>query len=134
MTGYGCVLFYSSDDIDHRSSQTNISQPSSVPFAPPQMQISASMPWLGNGQTSMGASVVRVSALKTQIHMNTTQQGSFCYEVPMYSQQGDTKLYLKSLVNIVYLRSLCSLFISQHALLRFHLKMYQQQLKHETNI
>lgn len=49
----------SSDDIDHRSSQTNIAQASSVPFAPPQIPVSASMPWLGTGQTSMGASVVR---------------------------------------------------------------------------
>ncbi|XP_036950356.1 dmX-like protein 2 isoform X7 [Acanthopagrus latus] len=47
----------SSDDIDHRSSHTNIAQASSVPFAPPQMPVSASMPWLGSGQTSMGASV-----------------------------------------------------------------------------
>ncbi|GLD58092.1 dmX-like protein 2 isoform X1, partial [Lates japonicus] len=48
----------SSDDIDHRSSHTNIAQASSVPFAPPQMPVSASMPWLGSGQTSMGASVI----------------------------------------------------------------------------
>lgn len=51
-------FFHSSDDIDHRSSHTNIAQASSVPFAPPQMPVSASMPWLGSGQTSMGASVV----------------------------------------------------------------------------
>ncbi|XP_072321095.1 dmX-like protein 2 isoform X4 [Eucyclogobius newberryi] len=48
----------SSDDVDYRSSQTNISQP----FAPVQMpvtaSVSASMPWLGSGQTSMGASVI----------------------------------------------------------------------------
>ncbi|XP_058485256.1 dmX-like protein 2 isoform X5 [Solea solea] len=48
----------SSDDADHRSSHTNIAQTSSVPFAPPQMPVSASMPWLGSGQTSMGASVI----------------------------------------------------------------------------
>lgn len=65
MTGYVCVLFYSSDDIDHRSSHTNIAQASAVPFAPPQMPVSASMPWLGSGQTSMGASVVRVCAPQT---------------------------------------------------------------------
>lgn len=63
VTGCCCVLFFSSDDIDHRSSHTNIAQASSVPFAPPQMPVSASMPWLGSGQTSMGASVVRVSVL-----------------------------------------------------------------------
>nr|XP_043886318.1 dmX-like protein 2 isoform X3 [Solea senegalensis] len=48
----------SSDDADHRSSHTNIAQTSSAPFAPPQMPVSASMPWLGSGQTSMGASVI----------------------------------------------------------------------------
>lgn len=63
VTGCCCVLFFSSDDIDHRSSHTNIAQASSVPFAPPQMPVSASMPWLGSGQTSMGASVVRISVL-----------------------------------------------------------------------
>ncbi|KAI5611383.1 dmX-like protein 2, partial [Silurus asotus] len=47
----------SSDD-DHRSSHTNIAQASSAPFAPPPMPVSASMPWLGSGQTSMGASVI----------------------------------------------------------------------------
>lgn len=60
VTGFRFVLFYSSDDLDYRSSHTNIAQASSVPFAPPQMPVSASMPWLGSGQTSMGASVVRV--------------------------------------------------------------------------
>uniref|UniRef100_A0A671XSW9 Dmx-like 2 n=1 Tax=Sparus aurata TaxID=8175 RepID=A0A671XSW9_SPAAU len=59
----------SSDDIDHRSSHTNIAQASSVPFAPPQMPVSASMPWLGSGQTSMGASVVR-------FYMTGAQDGS----------------------------------------------------------
>uniref|UniRef100_A0A3B3ZQL5 RAVE complex protein Rav1 C-terminal domain-containing protein n=1 Tax=Periophthalmus magnuspinnatus TaxID=409849 RepID=A0A3B3ZQL5_9GOBI len=48
----------SSDDVDCRSSQTNIAHTSSVPFAPAQMPVSASMPWLGSGQTSMGASVI----------------------------------------------------------------------------
>uniref|UniRef100_A0AAV2LMB7 RAVE complex protein Rav1 C-terminal domain-containing protein n=1 Tax=Knipowitschia caucasica TaxID=637954 RepID=A0AAV2LMB7_KNICA len=52
----------SSDDVDYRSSQTNISHTGSTPFAPAQMpvatSVSASMPWLGSGQTSMGASVI----------------------------------------------------------------------------
>ncbi|XP_053355880.1 dmX-like protein 2 isoform X8 [Clarias gariepinus] len=47
----------SSED-DYRSSHTNIAQSSSAPFAPPPMPVSASMPWLGSGQTSMGASVL----------------------------------------------------------------------------
>lgn len=67
VTGYCCVLLRSSDDIDHRSSHTNIAQASSVPFAPPQIPVSASMPWLGSGQTSMGASVVRISLTQTPL-------------------------------------------------------------------
>uniref|UniRef100_A0A8D0ATI7 Dmx-like 2 n=1 Tax=Sander lucioperca TaxID=283035 RepID=A0A8D0ATI7_SANLU len=76
----------SSDDIDHRSSQSNIAQSSSVPFAPPQMQVSASMPWLGSGQTSMGASVIMKRNLNNvkrmtshpiyQYYMTGAQDGS----------------------------------------------------------
>ncbi|XP_035538260.1 dmX-like protein 2 isoform X3 [Morone saxatilis] len=76
----------SSDDIDHRSSHTNIAQASSVPFAPPQMQVSASMPWLGSGQTSMGASVIMKRNLNNvkrmtshpiyQYYMTGAQDGS----------------------------------------------------------
>ncbi|XP_008287678.1 dmX-like protein 2 isoform X5 [Stegastes partitus] len=76
----------SSDDIDHRSSQTNIAQTSSVPFAPPQMPVSASMPWLGSGQTSMGASVIMKRNLNNvkrmtshpiyQYYMTGAQDGS----------------------------------------------------------
>ncbi|XP_029949067.1 dmX-like protein 2 isoform X2 [Salarias fasciatus] len=76
----------SSDDIDHRSSNTNIAQASSVPFAPPQMPVSASMPWLGSGQTSMGASVIMKRNLNNvkrmtshpiyQYYMTGAQDGS----------------------------------------------------------
>uniref|UniRef100_A0A8C4P026 Dmx-like 2 n=1 Tax=Dicentrarchus labrax TaxID=13489 RepID=A0A8C4P026_DICLA len=76
----------SSDDIDHRSSHTNIAQASSAPFAPPQMQVSASMPWLGSGQTSMGASVIMKRNLNNvkrmtshpiyQYYMTGAQDGS----------------------------------------------------------
>ncbi|XP_032373939.1 dmX-like protein 2 isoform X2 [Etheostoma spectabile] len=76
----------SSDDIDHRSSQTNIAQSSSVPFAPPQIPVSASMPWLGSGQTSMGASVIMKRNLNNvkrmtshpiyQYYMTGAQDGS----------------------------------------------------------
>ncbi|KAM3624895.1 uncharacterized protein V6R79_003682 [Siganus canaliculatus] len=76
----------SSDDIDHRSSHTNIAQASSVPFAPPQMPVSASMPWLGTGQTSMGASVIMKRNLNNvkrmtshpiyQYYMTGAQDGS----------------------------------------------------------
>ncbi|XP_022603231.1 dmX-like protein 2 isoform X2 [Seriola dumerili] len=76
----------SSDDIDHRSSHTNIAQASSVPFAPPQMPVSASMPWLGSGQTSMGASVIMKRNLNNvkrmtshpiyQYYMTGAQDGS----------------------------------------------------------
>lgn len=67
-----CFVLCSSDDIDHRSSHTNIAQASSVPFAPPQMPVSASMPWLGSGQTSMGASVVRISLTQTPLKQAMT--------------------------------------------------------------
>ncbi|XP_012772422.2 dmX-like protein 2 isoform X1 [Maylandia zebra] len=76
----------SSDDVDHRSSHTNIAQASSVPFAPPQMPVSASMPWLGSGQTSMGASVIMKRNLNNvkrmtshpiyQYYMTGAQDGS----------------------------------------------------------
>ncbi|XP_037647222.1 dmX-like protein 2 isoform X8 [Sebastes umbrosus] len=76
----------SSDDIDHRSSHTNIAQASSAPFAPPQMAVSASMPWLGSGQTSMGASVIMKRNLNNvkrmtshpiyQYYMTGAQDGS----------------------------------------------------------
>ncbi|XP_077941687.1 dmX-like protein 2 isoform X3 [Gasterosteus aculeatus] len=76
----------SSDDMDHRSSHTNIAQASSAPFAPPQMQVSASMPWLGSGQTSMGASVIMKRNLNNvkrmtshpiyQYYMTGAQDGS----------------------------------------------------------
>ncbi|KAM4744267.1 dmX-like protein 2 isoform 2-T2 [Anableps anableps] len=76
----------SSDDIDHRSSHTNIAQASSVSFAPPPMSVSASMPWLGSGQTSMGASVIMKRNLNNvkrmtshpvyQYYMTGAQDGS----------------------------------------------------------
>lgn len=49
------LLVLSSDDTDYRSSHTNIAQAS----APPLISASPSMPWLGSGQTSTGANVVR---------------------------------------------------------------------------
>uniref|UniRef100_A0A672MSW7 RAVE complex protein Rav1 C-terminal domain-containing protein n=1 Tax=Sinocyclocheilus grahami TaxID=75366 RepID=A0A672MSW7_SINGR len=49
----------SSDDVDYRSSHTNIAQASAGPFAPQQMAASSSMPWLGSGQTSMGSSIMK---------------------------------------------------------------------------
>ncbi|XP_068586300.1 dmX-like protein 2 isoform X1 [Cebidichthys violaceus] len=76
----------SSDDVDHRSSHTNIAQASSAPFAPPQIPVSASMPWLGSGQTSMGASVIMKRNLNNvkrmtshpiyQYYMTGAQDGS----------------------------------------------------------
>ncbi|XP_041837885.1 dmX-like protein 2 isoform X1 [Melanotaenia boesemani] len=76
----------SSDDIDHRSSHTNIAQASSVSFTPPQVPVSASMPWLGSGQTSMGASVIMKRNLNNvkrmtshpiyQYYMTGAQDGS----------------------------------------------------------
>uniref|UniRef100_A0A3P9P5A6 Dmx-like 2 n=1 Tax=Poecilia reticulata TaxID=8081 RepID=A0A3P9P5A6_POERE len=76
----------SSDDLDPRSSHTNIAQASSVSFAPPPMPVSASMPWLGSGQTSMGASVIMKRNLNNvkrmtshpvyQYYMTGAQDGS----------------------------------------------------------
>ncbi|XP_043932298.1 dmX-like protein 2 [Protopterus annectens] len=49
----------SSDDIDHRSTTSSI-PPSAAPpsFGSPQMPSSMSMPWLGSGQTSAGATIL----------------------------------------------------------------------------
>ncbi|KAL2088919.1 hypothetical protein ACEWY4_015818 [Coilia grayii] len=80
----------SSDDVDYRSSHTNIAQASSgssaTHFAPPQISASASMPWLGSGQTSMGASVIMKRNLNNvkrmtshpiyQYYMTGAQDGS----------------------------------------------------------
>nr|XP_054588314.1 dmX-like protein 2 isoform X3 [Nothobranchius furzeri] len=76
----------SSDDVDHRSSHTNIAQASTVSFAPPPMPVSATMPWLGSGQTSMGASVIMKRNLNNvkrmtshpiyQYYMTGAQDGS----------------------------------------------------------
>uniref|UniRef100_A0A3B3ZPD6 RAVE complex protein Rav1 C-terminal domain-containing protein n=1 Tax=Periophthalmus magnuspinnatus TaxID=409849 RepID=A0A3B3ZPD6_9GOBI len=66
-----------SHDVDCRSSQTNIAHTSSVPFAPAQMPVSASMPWLGSGQTSMGASVVPyIFMFYYYTHLTGAQDGS----------------------------------------------------------
>ncbi|NP_001289164.1 dmX-like protein 2 [Danio rerio] len=76
----------SSDDVDYRSSHTNIAQASTGPFAPQQMAASSSMPWLGTGQTSMGASVIMKRNLNNvkrmtshpiyQYYMTGAQDGS----------------------------------------------------------
>lgn len=103
------VLFHSSDDIDHRSSHTNIAQASSVPFAPPQMPVSASMPWLGSGQTSMGASVVRFCLLQTQIYTIAAKPESIGCVVLSDGQQGETKLCFRACRQQSI--SLCSLIL-----------------------
>ncbi|XP_051512650.1 dmX-like protein 2 isoform X3 [Myxocyprinus asiaticus] len=76
----------SSDDVDYRSSHTNIAQASAGPFAPQQMAASSSMPWLGSGQTSLGASVIMKRNLNNvkrmtshpiyQYYMTGAQDGS----------------------------------------------------------
>nr|XP_055029707.1 dmX-like protein 2 isoform X3 [Misgurnus anguillicaudatus] len=76
----------SSDDVDYRSSHTNIAQASTGPFAPQQMAASSSMPWLGSGQTSLGASVIMKRNLNNvkrmtshpiyQYYMTGAQDGS----------------------------------------------------------
>ncbi|XP_023669731.2 dmX-like protein 2 isoform X1 [Paramormyrops kingsleyae] len=76
----------SSDDLDYRSSHTNIAQASSAPFAPAQVPVSSSMPWLGSGQTSTGGSVIMKRNLNNvkrmtshpifQYYMTGAQDGS----------------------------------------------------------
>ncbi|XP_065107376.2 dmX-like protein 2 isoform X2 [Paramisgurnus dabryanus] len=76
----------SSDDVDYRSSHTNIAQASTGPFAPQQMAASSSMPWLGSGQTILGASVIMKRNLNNvkrmtshpiyQYYMTGAQDGS----------------------------------------------------------
>ncbi|XP_062404606.1 dmX-like protein 2 isoform X1 [Sardina pilchardus] len=73
----------SSDDVDYRSSHTNIAQASSAAVP---ISASASMPWLGSGQTSMGASVIMKRNLNNvkrmtshpiyQYYMTGAQDGS----------------------------------------------------------
>uniref|UniRef100_A0A3Q2U785 Dmx-like 2 n=1 Tax=Fundulus heteroclitus TaxID=8078 RepID=A0A3Q2U785_FUNHE len=114
----------SSDDIDHRSSHTNIAQASTVSFAPPPMPVSASMPWLGSGQTSMGASVIMKRNLNNvkrmtshpiyQYYMTGAQDGSvrmFEWNRPQqlicFRQAGNariTRLYFNSQGNKVRTR------------------------------
>uniref|UniRef100_A0A674CJF5 Dmx-like 2 n=1 Tax=Salmo trutta TaxID=8032 RepID=A0A674CJF5_SALTR len=79
---------HSSDDVDYRSSHTNVAQASSTPshFNPKDMAASASMPWLGSGQTSMGACVIMKRNLNNvkrmtshpifQYYMTGAQDGS----------------------------------------------------------
>ncbi|KAI1904061.1 hypothetical protein AGOR_G00001800 [Albula goreensis] len=72
----------SSDDVDYRSSHTNIAQAS----APPPIPASVSMPWLGSGQTSTGANVLMKRNLNNvkrmtshpiyQYYMTGAQDGS----------------------------------------------------------
>uniref|UniRef100_A0A665V3P3 Dmx-like 2 n=1 Tax=Echeneis naucrates TaxID=173247 RepID=A0A665V3P3_ECHNA len=74
------------DKESRRSDSGQITKASSVPFAPPQMPVSASMPWLGSGQTTMGASVIMKRNLNNvkrmtshpiyQYYMTGAQDGS----------------------------------------------------------
>lgn len=51
-------VFHSSDDIDYRGSTTTLYQPTATSYSASQVHPSSSLPWLGSGQTSTGASVV----------------------------------------------------------------------------
>ncbi|KAK6294290.1 hypothetical protein J4Q44_G00351200, partial [Coregonus suidteri] len=70
----------SSDDVEYRSSHTNIAQASSTPshFLPKDMAASASMPWLGSGQTSMGASVIMKRNLNNVKRMTSHPIFQYC--------------------------------------------------------
>lgn len=52
------VTPHSSDDVDYRGSTTTLYQPSTAAHSASQAHPPPSMPWLGSGQTSTGASVV----------------------------------------------------------------------------
>ncbi|XP_059769285.1 dmX-like protein 2 isoform X2 [Balaenoptera ricei] len=54
----------SSDDIDYRGSTTALYQPSATSHSASQVHPSSSLPWLGSGQTSIGASVL----MKRNLH------------------------------------------------------------------
>ncbi|XP_036694082.1 dmX-like protein 2 [Balaenoptera musculus] len=54
----------SSDDIDYRGSTTTLYQPSATSHSASQVHPSSSLPWLGSGQTSIGASVL----MKRNLH------------------------------------------------------------------
>ncbi|XP_004639054.1 dmX-like protein 2 isoform X2 [Octodon degus] len=54
----------SSDDVDYRGSTTTLYQPSAAAHAASQAHPPSSMPWLGSGQTSTGASVL----MKRNLH------------------------------------------------------------------
>lgn len=51
-------VFHSSDDVDYRGSTTTLYQPSATSYSASQVHPPSSLPWLGSGQTSTGASVV----------------------------------------------------------------------------
>ncbi|KAM9201377.1 dmX-like protein 2 isoform 7-T7 [Dugong dugon] len=54
----------SSDDVDYRGSTTTLYQPSAASYSAIQVHPPSSLPWLGSGQTSTGASVL----MKRNLH------------------------------------------------------------------
>ncbi|XP_055135111.1 dmX-like protein 2 isoform X12 [Symphalangus syndactylus] len=54
----------SSDDVDYRGSTTTLYQPSATSYSTSQVHPPSSLPWLGSGQTSTGASVL----MKRNLH------------------------------------------------------------------
>uniref|UniRef100_A0A673U0U4 Dmx like 2 n=1 Tax=Suricata suricatta TaxID=37032 RepID=A0A673U0U4_SURSU len=54
----------SSDDVDYRGSTTTLYQPSTMSHSASQVHPPSSLPWLGSGQTSTGASVL----MKRNLH------------------------------------------------------------------
>ncbi|KAI2574225.1 dmX-like protein 2 isoform 3 [Homo sapiens] len=54
----------SSDDVDYRGSTTTLYQPSATSYSASQVHPPSSLPWLGTGQTSTGASVL----MKRNLH------------------------------------------------------------------
>ncbi|KAK2103699.1 DmX-like protein 2 [Saguinus oedipus] len=64
----------SSDDVDYRGSTTTLYQPSATAYSASQVHPPSSLPWLGSGQTSTGASVI-LQVLRTAVYVCLNGRG-----------------------------------------------------------
>lgn len=81
--------FHSSDDVDYRGSTTTLYQPSATPHPASQAHPPSSLPWLGSGQTSTGASVVCYQLL--QVLRNGLCRGLLKKTVPLLCVENEFK-------------------------------------------
>uniref|UniRef100_A0A8C0PIK9 RAVE complex protein Rav1 C-terminal domain-containing protein n=1 Tax=Canis lupus familiaris TaxID=9615 RepID=A0A8C0PIK9_CANLF len=70
----------SSDDIDYRGSTTTLYQPSATSYSASQVHPPSSLPWLGSGQTSTGASVLMKRNLHNVKRMTSHPVHQYLYE------------------------------------------------------